>query len=282
VAVALALASAAVFALGTVLQQREAMQQSDDQAANAGILLRLVRRPVWVAGVVAYAMGFALQAAALGVGRLVVVQPILATTIIFALPLGAKLSSQKITRRDIAAVAVVTVGLGTFLFISDPSGGRADAPVGEWVVAGAIVAAITAALTVAGLARSGTIRAALLGTAAGLMFGFVSALTKGAVEVLEDDGIGVLANWHVYALAVAGFFGMTLTQMALQTGKLPPAIATSSIFNPALSVFLGIVLFQEEIHQDALNSILCAAALVAMFAGVAALAMGSREPAPSP
>lgn len=278
-AVALALASAAVFALGTVLQQREAMGQSQDEAASAGILLRLARRPVWLAGVGAYAVGFGLQAAALGVGRLVVVQPILATTIVFALPLGARLSAQRISRRDAAAALVVTAGLGLFLLLSDPGGGRPDAPVGEWIVVGGAVLATAAALTVAGLSRTGAIRAALLGTATGLLFGLVSALTKGAVEVLDQDGIGVLANWHVYAIAAVGLLGMTLTQMALQTGILPPAIATSSIFNPALSVLLGLTLFQESIHQDALNSAAAVLALMAMFGGVAALALARPQAA---
>jgi drug/metabolite transporter (DMT)-like permease len=278
VQVALAFASAAVFALGTVLQQREAMEEPSAKEGSAGILLKLAQRPVWLAGVAAYGVGFGLQAAALGVGRLVVVQPILATTIVFALPLGARLSAQRITRRDVLAALVVTIGLGAFLLFSDPEGGRDDAPIGEWVIAGGAVAAITAALALAGLGRQGALRAALLGTAAGLLFGLVSALTKGAMEVLQDDGIEILLNWHLYALAVAGFFGMTLTQMSLGTGILPPAIATSSIFNPALSVLLGITLFQEEIHQDALKSGLAVLALVAMFAGVAALAMGQREP----
>jgi hypothetical protein len=72
---------------------------------------------------------------------------------------------------------------------------------------------------------------------------------------------------------------MTVTQLSLGTGILPPAIATSSIFNPALSVLLGLTLFQEGIHQDALGSVAAVAALLAMFGGVAALALG-RRPGP--
>ena len=278
-AVVLALASAAVFALGTVLQQREAMGQSEDDAASAGILLRLAQRPVWLAGVAAYAVGYGLQAGALGVGKLVVVQPILATTIVFALPLGVWLSAQRISRRDVGAALVVTVGLALFLFLSDPGGGREAAPVGEWILAGGAVIGVAAALTVAGLSRGGAIRAALLGTAAGLLFGLVSALTKETVELLDQEGLGVFGEWQVYALGAVGFCGMTLTQMALQTGILPPAIATSSIFNPALSVLLGLTLFEESIHQDALDSALAVVSLLVMFGGVAALALGRREEA---
>src|SRR5919198_2817544 len=102
-AVILAFASAAVFALGTVLQQRVVMDAPEAKEASAGILFRLVEHPVWLAGIAAYGIAFGLQGGALGVGRLVVVQPILATTIVFALPLGVWPSSQRTTRRDVIA-----------------------------------------------------------------------------------------------------------------------------------------------------------------------------------
>ena len=273
----LALGSAAVFALGTVLQQRVAMAAPEAQEGSAGVLLQLARHPVWLAGIGAYGVAYGLQAGALGVGRLVVVQPILATTIVFALPLGVWLSAQRITHRDMLAALVVTGGLGLFLVLSDPEGGRDDVPIGEWLLAGGVLIGVAAALASAGFARSGAMRAALLGTAAGLLFGLVSALTKGAVEVLEADGLGVFADWQIYALTAVGFAGMTLTQMALGTGVLPPAVATSSIFNPAASVLLGIVLFEEAIHRSALESTMAVLALLAMFGGIAVLALGERR-----
>jgi hypothetical protein len=207
---------------------------------------------------------------------LVVVQPILATTIVFALPLGVWLSAQKITWWDVGAAIVVTVALALFLVLADPSGGRDDAPVGEWIAAGAVVVGLATGLSAAGLTRSGALRAALLGTASGLLFGLVSALTKGAVEVLQDDGAGVLANWHLYALIVVGFAGMTITQLSLQTGILPPAVATSSIFNPAVSVVLGLTLFEEQVHHSTAGRIGAVLALLVMFGGIAVLALGKR------
>jgi drug/metabolite transporter (DMT)-like permease len=275
--VILAFGSAAVFALGIVLQQRVVMDAPEAKEASAGILFRLVQHPVWLGGIAAYGIAFGMQAAALGDGRLAVVQPILATTIVFALPLGVWLSAQRISRRDIAAAFVVTAGLALFLLLADPSGGRDDAPLGGWIVAGAILIGIATALLLAGLGRTGALRAALLGTAAGLLFGLVSALTKGAVEVLQDDGAEVLLNWHLYTLIVVGFAGMTITQLSLQTGILPPAVATSSIFNPAASVVLGLTLFDELVHHSTGGRIGAVLALLAMFAGIAVLALGKRE-----
>jgi drug/metabolite transporter (DMT)-like permease len=163
--VILAFGSAAVFALGTVLQQRVVMNAPEAKEASAGILFRLVHHPVWLGGIVAYGIAFGLQAAALADGRLVVVQPILATTIVFALPLGVWLPAQRITRRDVIAAIVVTAGLALFLLLADPSGGKDDAPSGQWILAGAVVIGVSAGLLAAGLARVGALRAALLGTA---------------------------------------------------------------------------------------------------------------------
>ena len=175
------------------------------------------------------------------------------------------------------AAIVVTTALALFLLLADPCGGRDDAPLGGWIVAGAILIGIATALLLAGLTRTGALRAALLGTASGLLFGLVSALTKGAVEVLQDDGAEVLLNWHLYALLVVGFAGMTITQLSLQTGILPPAVATSSIFNPAASVVLGLTLFDEQVHHSTWGRIGAVLALLAMFAGITVLALGKRE-----
>src|SRR4051794_19173024 len=166
--VILAIGSAAVFALGTVLQQRVVMDAPEAKEASAGILFRLIQHPVWLAGIAAYGIAFGLQAAALGDGRLVVVQPILATTIVFALPLGVWLSSQTITRRDVIAAIVVTVGLALFLLLADPSGGKDDAPIGQWVIAGAVVGGIAAGLVLAGVTGGGGPRGGAVGAASGL------------------------------------------------------------------------------------------------------------------
>ncbi len=278
-AAVLALISAAIFALGTVLQQRAAMTEPDESAASNTILLRLATHPVWLAGIAAYGLAYGVQAVALGSGQIVVVQPILATTIVFALPLGVWISHQRVSRRDVLAALAVTVGLAAFIVFSDPDGGRQQAPTGEWLVAGGAVLAAVAVLVTAARKRSGALKAALLGTAAGLTFGLLSCLTKEVVEVFEDDGlVAMFEDWQLYAILALGFVGMTITQQGLQTGVLPPEVATSSIFNPALSVVLGLILFDEAIHRDAVDSIAAMLALLAAFAGVAVLALSPPQP----
>src|SRR5436305_13977146 len=99
--VGLALLSALLFAFGTVLQQRVAATASDEEAARVGFLFRLARRPVWLAGIGADAGGLVCQAVALAHGRLVVVQPILAASLMFTLPIGAWLEHRRMRPRAV-------------------------------------------------------------------------------------------------------------------------------------------------------------------------------------
>lgn len=121
----LALAAALFFALGTVLQQRVAAKASSEEAAKLGFLLRLARRPAWLAGIATDAVGFICHAAALAVGRIVVVQPVLATSLVLALPIGAWLDKRRISSRELLGAAAVTVGLAAFLIVADPPAGAA-------------------------------------------------------------------------------------------------------------------------------------------------------------
>lgn len=274
---ALAVAAAVLFALGTVLQQRVAAAASGADAMRAGFLVRLARQPRWLAGIAADAAGFACQAAALGLGRIVVVQPLLATSVVFALPLGAWLGGQRVGRREWAAALVVTAGLAAFLVVGDPSGGRDDATVEAWLIAGALIGAASAALVLAAAGRPPALRAALLGTATGLLFGLSAALTKATVERLDDGVLAVAGDWHVYALVAVGYASMALAQASLQTGALAPAVATQSVLDPVASLLLGTLAFGERLHESAAGVVASLVALAVMLGGLVVLA-AARQP----
>ena len=282
-ALLLALAAAVIGPLGSALQQREAMTRTESEVTSPGILFSLARRPLWVAGIAAYMVAFAFQGAALGAGELVVVEPVLAAAIVFALPFGVLISRQTVTGRDLAAAALVSAGIAAFVILSDPGAGRDDAPAGEWALAAVAVGGGIAGFLAAGMKHQGRRRAALIGAAAGLAFGFLAALTKGAAEVIEDDGFAVLGDWHLWALLVTGWGCLTLTQMALQAGEIAPAVATSSSLDPALAVLLGLTLFREDLGDDPARAAGAVIALVAALIGIIALSlMGGREPVQAP
>ena len=273
----LALAGAILFAVGTVLQQQEAKQADEDQALSAGFLVQLAKRPRWLLGIAADFLGFLCQAAALTLGRLVVVQPILASSILFALPFGARLTGEPVGRRRWAAAGVVTLGLAVFLFVGDPSGGVEDASGRAWIISGVIAFVATGVLVGLARGRGPAPRAALLGAAAGVLFGISAGLTKATVEQLDDGVLAVLEHWHLYALIVVGYLSMTLSEAALQTGELAPALATQMTIDPIVSVLMGIFAFQETVHGEALGAVVSFAALALMMGGIVVLALGEGD-----
>jgi drug/metabolite transporter (DMT)-like permease len=279
--IALALAAALLFALGTVLQQKAGLDQPSE-GASSSLLLRMAQRPVWLAGIAADVLGFLAQAAALGIGRLAVVQPLLVTTVVFALPLGARLTGQRVRPIDVGAAVLVVGALVAFLTIANPSGGRDDAPFGEWLIAGGACAVLSGILVVLGRYGSAPRRAALLGIATGVLFALSAALTKAVVDQLGDGFFEIFIGWHLYALIVVGYASMTLNQLALNTGALAPAVATSMAFDPITSVVLGVTLLQESLHETALGSVATLAALAAALAGMAILSRTQSQTGTKP
>ena len=276
-AIALALGAALLFALGSVLQQKAGLDQPEEaEGSSSGLLLRMARHPVWLAGIAADALGFVGQAVALTIGRLAVVQPLLATSMIFALPLGNRLTNQRIRRSDIAAAILVTASLVAFLTIANPSGGRDDAPLGEWLVLGAIAAGVCVPLFLLSLRARPAIKATLLGILTGILFGISAALTKSVGDEISDNLFGVLADWHLYALIVIGYISMTTNQMALTAGVLAPALAASMAMDPITSVVIATTLLQESLHETTAGIIATLGALAATLIGMAILARTSE------
>ncbi len=269
--IVLALVAALLFAIGTVLLQRAGLDEGEG-GSSSGLILRLARRPVWLAGIAAEALGFAAQAAALAVGRLAVVQPLLASAMVFALPLGAKITNQRVRAPDIGAAILVTVALVVFLTIADPSGGRDNAPFREWLIAFAVSGAIVAALVVAAGRLGPGLKAAALGTGAGILFALTAALTKAVTDQLGEGVVEIFLHWQLYALVAIGYISMTINQLALGTGVLAPAIATSMAFDPIASVVLAVTLLQESLHETPLGIAGTVFALAAALAGMVILA----------
>jgi drug/metabolite transporter (DMT)-like permease len=279
--IVLALVAAFLFALGLVLQEKTA-STVPPEAVGKGFLVRLAHQPIWLLGLGAQGLGFVAQAIALGIGRMVVVQPLLVASIVFALPLGRLIEGRRITRAEWLGAALVTGGLAWLLIASKTDEGTDDASLLSWAVIGGAAIGIALVLYTLARGRAPALRAGLLGTAGGILFGLAAALTKTTVSLL-DDGVGaVFADWHVYALAIVAAVAFWLEQAALQTGALAAAVATTMAFDPLSSLVFGIALFDEDLHETALGYVLCALGLLVALAGLVILARAKGEEAPPP
>jgi drug/metabolite transporter (DMT)-like permease len=167
VASARALLAALLFALVAALQQKGALGLPEISLRHPASLARLAGQTMWLAGTAALFSGYAFQAAALDRGRLAIIQPLLVTTVVFALPLGYFLTQQHVGRREVMGAGVIVAGLALFAIFGDPAGGRDNAPGDEWAVAIAVLT-LTCAVLLAFGGRGGlTARAAVYGTIAG-------------------------------------------------------------------------------------------------------------------
>jgi len=120
-AVLLALAGACAFAVSTVVQHRTA---TDTAASGGRWLVRLARRPAWLAGEAAGVVGVLLHAGALRSGPVVLVQPLLAGGLVLSLALGAWLDRGRPGRPGRGAwfgALAVAVGLTVFLLTARPT-----------------------------------------------------------------------------------------------------------------------------------------------------------------
>ncbi|MGA7055393.1 MAG: DMT family transporter, partial [Mycobacterium sp.] len=84
-------------AVGIVVRQRVAQDVPAAQAMSSAMATSVVRQPLWWAGTSAAVAGYVFQALALAHGSLLLVQPLLVSSLLFALPLSARICHQRIT-----------------------------------------------------------------------------------------------------------------------------------------------------------------------------------------
>jgi drug/metabolite transporter (DMT)-like permease len=244
----LAILAALAFAFGTVLQQRGAL---DTTAAEGDphFLAEILRKPVWLLGAALQAGGWVLQAAALDRGSLIVVQSLCALSLVFALPIGVRLTDQHVGRRSIVGAVLALVGIIGFVAVGQPQGGTDQPAAAAWWTAGIVSVLAILVVTVIARRRRGPLSAALFATAAGIGFAFQAAVTKVWTEDLGGGLSGVLSTWTTYALVVSAVLGFALQQSALKTGFLAPAMAASNATTLVISVILGVSVFAETLSQ---------------------------------
>jgi drug/metabolite transporter (DMT)-like permease len=290
-AIVLAVAASLCTATSSVCQRLGARRIQADRF-DLRLIVRLARRPVWLAGIGCMILGFACQVGALRFGALALVQPILALELLFVFAYMAVLGSRGVQLRDWLAASSMSAGLALFLLAAAPSGGQPHAPGSSWWLAGLVTAGVVLAGLAAafGLGRrrvaNGSRRAAVLGAVTGLCWGFVAAVIKEFSSRL-GAGIGaVFSSWPVYVLIGAGAVSLLLASHALASGPLAASQPGFTILDPLAASLLGIFLFGESIRTGTLDLAVEATGLALLVAGVSALShshlvQGENTPQPA-
>jgi drug/metabolite transporter (DMT)-like permease len=290
VVVLLSLLAATAFALGTVLQQKGTLEDSDEArsatdpgtAAGAGdlrFLSQLFTRPVWLLGGVVTAVGAVLNALALHLGTLAGVQALTTLSLVIALPFGVWLTDQRITRTVVLGALAIVAGIVLFVTVGSPQPGTISPSGADWWSAVLISGVLAGIAAWVGGRNRGGMQAVMFGVGAGLGFGLASALTKQFTDVVGSGLVSLLGSWELWALLAAGLVGLALGQSALRTGALAPAMAATNAVTLLCSVTLGITVFGERFQHGDGRLALVAVALAVILIGVLLLA---RAPLPEP
>lgn len=279
----LALSAALANGAASVLQRRAAMEQVDQEAARGtagkGQTLRrlaeLLRRPFWLAGAAALALSAILQAGALAVGSLAVVQPLLASELLFTLLLGSAVFHHRPGGGTWLAFLMLAGGLALFLAAVAPSAGEDIAKADRWLPVGVCVTAAVVAFILLAHPLRGAARAAVLGCATAICFACTAALMKDVTGRLPAGPAAVLTTWHLYAMCFAGLLSLLLLQGTLRAGTLAASQPALTLGDALVSVVLGWALFGERV---ALGIHLLPAALGACLIGAGTVGL-SLSPA---
>jgi drug/metabolite transporter (DMT)-like permease len=244
----LALLAAFSFALGSVLQQRGTLQTTAKEG-DPRFLAEILRKPIWLLGGSLQVCGWVLQAAALDRGSLALVQSLCALSLVFALPLGKRLTNQQVGRRSIIGACLTLLGIITFVVVGQPQGGESQPETSTWWTAGLMIGALMVLLAWLAYRRRGAVAAALFATAAGLAYAFQAAATKVFMTQIGSGLAAILSTWTPYALILSALAGFALQQSSLKTGYLAPAMAAVNATTLVASVLLGVILFEETLSK---------------------------------
>lgn len=270
----LAVLASCANAVASVAQRMANRDLPREDNLKPRLMLRLLHRPVWFAGILALTVGFLLQAGALAIGQLSVVEPILVCELPLTLMLASRVFRTALHLREWASTIGMTAGLAALLYFLAPTDGTSHAVTWDtWLLGVGVNLVVVAAVVEWGRrgevaydgVHGGGRRAAAFGVAAGAQFGLTAALMKGAMNRSAQGFEAIFTGWPLYAMVCTGLVGLFLLQSALNAGRLLAAQPGLTLSDPLVSVLWGVLAFHERIRGGVyLIPALAGAALIAV------------------
>ena len=270
--IALALVCAVVTQLAFLCKHR---------GANAAPVVEL-RRPLasakalfrskWFAAGMAIAAGaWVLHVAALALAPLSMVQAVLSTGVIVVAVLGDRLFGCTVPRRQWVGVGMTALGLMALVVTLPAPGGEH----GTFAVPGLIAfeaGMLALGITLVAAPRLGTPshhHGAVLGAAAGVLFGVSDVAVKALTNAAESGVFAVIGSPWVMVAAVGSVLAFLASARGFQAGEAVPVIACTSTAANVTCILGGILVFGDALSGETV----LLAVQIAGFAMVAAAAL---------
>lgn len=263
--------SAALVGLGYVLQQRVASTMPPSDVLRFRLLLDLMHKPLWWAGIGTMVAGQLLSALALQLATVAVVEPLISTSLLFALGFAAVLERHRLAWQEVGGSLLLSAALGVFIGVGNPHGAAHHHQNRALIVLAVDVVVTVVALTVVIAKRRDPVREAImLAAGAGLLFGLQDVSTRAALVHADHHGVlSLLTSLWTYLVLGAALIGILLSQSAFETARLDYSLPPIAAAEPVAGIALGVTLLGDVVSVSVVGLLVESLCVVAMIVGVA-------------
>lgn len=263
--IVLAIGAASLYAMSDFLEQRAASRaahetQPDQREGSRWLrawlsaehtLRRLVTSKLWALGWSVGTLAYLVQAAALHLGSVSIVQSLQVTTLLFALPLSTIGSTLRPRLTDWVGAVSICAALSLLLLVREHAPHTGVAHRGRILFLLLMVAAAVVVLVAGAVVHTGAVRATILAVAAGGSFAMSATLVKLTSNDLTSYGVAHTArDWPGYTLALVTGVGVMLQQLAFASGRLPTATTAMTVANPVIGSVIAVIGFAEPLPSS--------------------------------
>ncbi len=274
----LALGAALFIAIGDVMHQQSTHEVTDQAVGHAKLFLELLKDRRWWLGSGVAAIGFALQAAALGLGSVLLVQALLVTSLLFALPISARAAHRTVSRWEWTWAALLAAAVAVIVTVGNPTEGHSRGSLDTWTLVVAVLGPIlVVCVLVSSRRHDGAVSAVLLAFVSGALWGVFAILTKGVVDLLADGIWPLLRSPELYAWAAVGVAGTAWQQSSFRAGTMTASLPTMTVTEPIVGCVLGVVVLGETLRPGERGWFVLMLAVAVMLMATAALARGEAK-----
>ncbi len=268
----LALGAALFVAIGNVLQQRRAQEVTEGTVGSIELFAKLLRDRRWWWGSLVGVAGVALQAAALGLGSVLLVQALLVSSLLFALLISARITRRAVTRWEMVWALLLVAAMTVIVTLVNPQAGQSRASWRIWATVIAVLGPALLACVIGARIWRGRLAAVLFAVVAGSLWGVFSVVTKGVVDQLANGVWSLVRAPELYAWVLIALAATSWEQSAYRCGALTASMPTLTVAEPAVAAGLGIVVLGETLQTGGFRLVVLLAAVLTMVVATAALA----------
>lgn len=253
----LAIGAAALMALGTVIRQRASQQGGKITGW-------------WYLGAGTAFGGLLLQAVALSLGAVLLVQPLIVLSVLFTLPVEKWLAKRDPSAREWIWGVLLAVGVSVFVGFTTPVPAKIGPHRWVLILVVALLLAALAALVVFAERSPRAPRALVYGIVSGSLFGIVAVLIHSVGRYFSHPG-HLLSHAGLYLIIVVGLAAVYCQQRAFTAGNLQASFPAMTVAEPVVSMILGLALLGEKLNRHSWATVIGLVGLALMIVGVVRL-----------